>query len=183
MASTRNNEPAPKIPIIFGLINSYQIHNLLEQYNAKTKESKAVFLIRDSSTYPGLITVSYYSQEQEIVKHIRFGLTKEGWQIAPKPPQEPLITDTLDIKEKYVRDKTKFDAKMNNFISTAKSLFEQNVTPEQLKTLIEELQKNEFNLEGLIKPNRSQASQEKYFTEYVSDAFKADDKSIRYSDW
>lgn len=167
MEATRKNEPNSKIPIIFGLINSYQIHNLLEQHNAKTKESKAIFLLRDSSTYPGLITVSYYCQEQEIVKNIRFGLTQEGWKMAPKPPQEPLKTDSADIQEKYTLDKAKFDNKMEHFISTAKKLFEQNVTAEQFKTLIIELQKHEFNLEGLIKPNRSQASQDKHFSGYI----------------
>ncbi|KTD59858.1 hypothetical protein Lsai_0502 [Legionella sainthelensi] len=167
MEAMQKNEPNSKIPIIFGLINSYQIHNLLEQHNAKTKESKAVFLIRDSSTYPGLITVSYYCQEQDIVKHIRFGLTEKGWKTAPKPPQEPLKADSTEIKEKYALDKIKFDKKMKKFINTAKKLFEQHHTAEPFKTLILELQKHEFNLEGLIKPQRSQASQEKHFTGYV----------------
>ncbi|KTD06610.1 hypothetical protein Lgra_2553 [Legionella gratiana] len=167
MEAMQKNEPNSKIPIIFGLINSYQIHNLLEQHNAKTKETKAVFLIRDSSTYPGLITVSYYCQEQEIVKHIRFGLTEEGWKMAPKPPQEPSKTDSTDIKEKYTLDKATFDKKMEHFLNTAKKLFEQHVSPELFKTLIIELEKHEFNLKGLIKPKRSQASQEKHFTGYI----------------
>lgn len=167
MEAIQKNEPNSKIPIIFGLINSYQIHNLLEQHNAKAKESKAVFLIRDSATYPGLITVSYYCQEQDIVKHIRFGLTEKGWKMAPKPPQEPLKTDSTAIKEKYTADKIKFDKKMKKFINTAKKLFEQHVSSEPFKTLIMELQKHEFNLQGLIKPKRSQASQEKHFIGYV----------------
>lgn len=167
METMHANGSSPKIPIIFGLISSYQIHNLLEQHHSKTKESKAVFLIRDSSTYPGLITVSYYCQEQEMVKHIRFGLTEKGWKMAPKPPQEPLKTDSTAIKEKYAVDKITFDKEMEHFIQTAKKLFEQNGSPEQFKTLIIELQKHEFNLEGLIKPNRAQASQEKHFTGYV----------------
>ncbi|ARB93838.1 SH2 domain-containing protein [Legionella longbeachae] len=167
MEAMQKNELNSKIPIIFGLINSYQIHNLLEQHNAKTKESKAVFLIRDSSTYPGLLTISYYCQEQDIVKHIRFGLTDKGWKTAPKPPHEPLKSDSPEIKEKYTLDKIKFERKMKQFINTAKKLFEQHIRAESFKTLIMELKIHEFNLEGLIKPTRSQASQEKHFTDYV----------------
>ncbi|MGL5742979.1 MAG: hypothetical protein ACRCXC_10820 [Legionella sp.] len=184
MESRQETDPVSKVPIIFGLINSYQLHEILEKNGAKIKESRAVFLIRDSSSYPGLAAIFYYSQEQEIVKSVKFGLTADGWKLAPKKPQEPQMTDTLDIKDKYTHDKAKFD----EFINTAKMLFEQTVTSEQIETLRLELQKNEFDINGLIKPNRQQATHEKHFTDYVSDAFITNEdlnpaNSSKYMEW
>ncbi|HHT0593130.1 TPA: hypothetical protein ACTXXA_001177 [Legionella anisa] len=173
MDPKQNNESGSKVSIIFGKLSSYQLHDILDNHGATKKETKAVFLIRDNSA--GIMTVSYYSQEHEMVKHIRLGLTHEGWKIVPKPPKEPAFTDTLEVKTKYMHDKATFDEEMQCFLDTAKMLFEQSIAPEQIKTLRFELQKNEFNLHGLIRPNRAQASQERHYVNYVGDLFVAED--------
>ncbi|KTD41536.1 hypothetical protein [Legionella parisiensis] len=169
MDSQRYKESESKVSIIFGKLSSNQLHDILETHGATKKETKAVFLIRDNSA--GIITVSYYSQEHEMVKHLRLGLTHDGWKIVPKPPKEPAFTDTLEVKTKYLQDKITFDDEMQRFLTTAKILFEQCVTPEQIKTLCFELQKNEFNLHGLIRPSRAQVSQERHYVDYVGDVF------------
>lgn len=173
MESKQNNESESKVSIIFGKLSSNQLHDILENHGATKKETKAVFLISDNSA--GIITVSYYSQEHEMVKHLRLGLTHEGWKMVPKPPREPAFTDTLEVKTKYMQDKAIFDEEMRCFLNTAKRLFEQSVTPAQIMTLSFELQKNELNLHGLIRPSRAQISQEKYYVEYVADVFVAED--------
>lgn len=173
MDSKQNNESESKVPIIFGKLSSNQLHDILENHGATKKETKAVFLIRDNSA--GIMTVSYYSQEHEMVKHLRFGLTYDGWKIVPKPPKEPAFTDTLEVKAKYMQDKVTFDDEMQRFLNTAKMLFEQSVTPEQIKTLCIELQKNEFNLHGLIRPTRTQVSLEKHYVDYVGNVFIVED--------
>ncbi|MCE0723508.1 MULTISPECIES: hypothetical protein [Legionella] len=172
MDSKQNNESGSKVSIIFGQLSSYQLHDILDNHGATKQETKAVFLIRDNSA--GIMTVSYYSQEHEMVKHLRLGLTHDGWKMVPKPPKEPAFTDTLEVKARYMHDKATFDEEMRCFLNTAKRLFEQSVTPEQIKTLSFELQKNEFNLHGLIRPSRAQASQERYYFDYVGDVFVAE---------
>ncbi|PWY56244.1 hypothetical protein DGG96_07865 [Legionella qingyii] len=169
MESKQNNEPGPKVPVIFRPLSCNQLHDILEHNGATKNETKSVFLIRDNSG--GFITVSYYSLEHEMVKNLRFGLTSDGWKTVPKPPKEPSFTDTLEVKTKYIIEKAKFDEEMQSFINTAKVLFEQNVRPEQIKALSYELQKNEFNMHGLIRPNREQASKERHYIDYVKDAF------------
>ncbi|MBI2785407.1 MAG: hypothetical protein HYX60_03505 [Legionella longbeachae] len=190
MDSKKGYKPESKISIIFGVINSYHIHNTLENNGARNRESKAVFLIRDSSTYPGLVVISYYCQEQDMVKNLRLGLTENGWKMAPKPPQEPNMTVTAEVKAQYKHDKEKFDTDINNFLNTAKMLFEQEVTQEEIKSLCSELERNEFRLDGLIKPTREQASQEKHFIKYTSDTFISEEifysnksGSNKCSDW
>lgn len=173
MESKQRNEQESKVPVIFGKLSSNQLHDILENNDATKKETKAVFLMRENSA--GVMTVSYYSQEHEMVKHLRFGLTSDGWKMLPKPPKEPVFTDTLEVKTKYMHDKVKFDEGMQQFINTSKTIFEQPITPEQLKTLRLELQKNEFDLHGLIRPSRAQASQEKHYCDYVGDVFVAED--------
>ncbi len=175
MESRQRNEPESKVPVIFGRLSSNQLHDILENNDATKNETKAVFLMRENAA--GLMTVSYYSQEHEMVKHLRLGLTSDGWKTLPLPPKEPIFTETLEVKTKYMHDKVKFDEGMQRFINTAKTLFEQPITPEHLKTLRLELQKNEFNLHGLIRPSRTQASQEKHYCDYVGDAFVAEDIS------
>ncbi|WP_392537377.1 hypothetical protein [Legionella sp. 227] len=162
-----------KVPVIFGKMKEDQLHKILENSDAKKKETKAVFLIREDDNFRGFMTVSYYSQEHDMVKNIRFGLTSDGWKKVPKPPKEPALTDTLEVKRKYALDKTKFDKDMQNFINTAKTLFEHNATPDQIKRLINELKKEEykFDLSGLIRPSPAEASKEKHFLSYVGDVF------------
>ncbi|MCW8443909.1 hypothetical protein OQJ05_07580 [Fluoribacter gormanii] len=169
MESKQNNEPESKVPVIFRSLSCNQLHDILEHNGATKKETKSVFLIRDNSG--GFITVSYYSQEHEMVKNLRFGLTNDGWKTVPKPPKEPAFTETLEVKTKYIHAKAQFDEEMQNFINTAKTLFEQNGTPELIKGLSYELQKNEFNMQGLIRPSREQASKERHYVDYVSNAF------------
>ncbi|WP_454782543.1 hypothetical protein [Legionella sp. WA2022007384] len=169
MKSKPSNESESKVPVIFRPLSSNQLHDILEHNGATKKETKAVFLIRDNSG--GLITVSYYSQEHEMIKNLRFGLTHDGWKTVPKPPKEPSFTETLEVKSRYAHDKAKFDAEMQSFINTAKTLFEQNCAPELIKSLRFELQKNEFNMHGLVRPTREQASKEKHYVDYVGDVF------------
>ncbi|KTC90063.1 hypothetical protein OQJ18_05720 [Fluoribacter dumoffii] len=164
-----------KVPVIFGKIKSDQLHMILEGNDAKNKATKAVFLIREDEKLQGFMTVSYYSQEHDMVKNIRFGLTKEGWKVAPRPPREPAFTDTLEVKEKYLHDKARFDKEMQGFINTAGILFEQNASCELIKMLTQELkEKFEFDLSGLIRPSETQASKEKHFSDYVGDVFITD---------
>ncbi|QMT60058.1 hypothetical protein [Legionella sp. PC997] len=172
MKSKQSNEPESKIPVIFRPLSSNKLHDILEHHGATKKETKAVFLIRDNSG--GLITVSYYSQEHEMVKDLRFGLTHDGWKTVPKPPKEPAFTETLEVKTRYAHDKAKFDAEIQSFINTAKQLFEQNCPPELIKALCSELQKNEFSLHGLIRPSREEASKERHYVNYVGDVFIVD---------
>ncbi|CAM3017653.1 Uncharacterised protein [Legionella steigerwaltii] len=171
------SKPASKVPVIFGKIEESVLHKILENNDAKKKETKAVFLIREDKNFQGLMTVSYYSQEQDMVKNLRFGLTNEGWKRVPKPPKEPSFTATLEVKTKYIRDKEKFDKEMQSFIKTAKTLFEQKATPEQIKMLSLELKKEEygFDLSRLIRPSHTQVSKEKHFLGYVGDAFITED--------
>lgn len=187
MESIENNELRSRIPMIFRPITHYEIQNILEKNEAKTKETKAVFLIRDNSAHPGIITISYYSQELDMVKSTRIGLTENGWKMAPKPPKEPKLMDSIEVKETYKHEKEEFDKEWRHFVETAKSLFEHHTPSEHIKTLVLELQKNEFHLGGLIKPNKIQASQIQQFKDYVSDAFVSEEQSNqihqRYVDW
>ncbi|MCW8410390.1 hypothetical protein OQJ13_15525 [Legionella sp. PATHC035] len=162
-----------KVPVIFGKMKEDQLHKILESNDAKKKETKSVFLIREDDNVRGFMTVSYYSQEHEMVKNIRFGLTSDGWKKVPRPPREPAFTDTLEVKRKYADDKKKFDEDMQKFINTAESLFEHNATPDQVKLLINELKKEEykFDLSGLIRPGAAEASKEKHFLGYIGDVF------------
>ncbi|VEB37059.1 hypothetical protein [Legionella cherrii] len=57
-----------KVPVIFGKMKEDQLHKILENNDAKKKETKSVFLIREDDNFRGFMTVSYYSQEHEMVK-------------------------------------------------------------------------------------------------------------------
>lgn len=166
------SKPESKVPVIFRKIKNDQLHVILESNDAKKKETKAVFLIREDDHFIGFMKVSYYSQEQDMVKNLRFGLTHDGWKMVPKPPKEPALTDTLEVKAKYMHDKAKFDKEIQSFADTAKTLFDQKATPEQIKMLSHYLKEEEhFDLRGLIRPHHTQASKEKHFSDYVGDAF------------
>ena len=176
MESKDDGKPGSKIPIIFRLITSFQIGNLLEEHDAKKKASKEVFLIHANTNHPGLTVISYYSQEHGMVQNLKLGLTKDGWKLGPTRPQIPSMLDSPENQEKYIKAKKKFDKDMQSFAAIAKILFEQNVSTELIKTLSTELEKNEFQLDGLIKPDPALASQEKHFLSYVSDFFISREK-------
>ncbi|STY29077.1 Uncharacterised protein [Legionella wadsworthii] len=166
-------ESESNVSIIFRQLSSNQLYDILEHHGATKNETKAIFLMRDLSA--GLITVSYYSREHEMVQHLRLGLTEDGWKTVPKPPKEPFFTATLEVKTKYIQDKAKFDKQMQIFFNTAKTLLNENATPKHLQSLGHELRNNKFQKDGLIRPSPMQASQERHYFDYLSNLLLNED--------
>ena len=165
-----------KTPVIFGNLSTERIRGLLQENGATAydKQSRAVFLIRESGTYAGLVTGSYYSQEEQQIKHERFGLVENGWQKAPSPPRHPKLTDAIDVRKQLIEADKDFPGKIESFQKKAKVLSEKNATDHEIDALKEILQKEGFNIGGLIKPKHAEATKMQYFTGYTFENLEED---------
>lgn len=84
----------PSSPVIFNF-NQEQAEAYLKNVN-----QSGVWLLRQSGTHPGLITLStLFSATNKVVRHIRFGLTDKGWQKAPLVELEQFTRNANQLAE------------------------------------------------------------------------------------
>ena len=171
----KNEKEIPKIPIIFDVTVKNKMGTLLNSHGK--------WLIRESEGQPGLLTISYYSQNKNKILHVRYGLTEEGWKPAPLEPIKPHGVIGIQLEAtNYELAKKKFEEEMNRFREKAKVLFEQNVSKDEIKSLSEEIQKFGFKLENLVKPvSIEEAAKKSRYELYTSDDLDdAINQSTRY---
>lgn len=122
---------------IFKAISPERSRMLINSEVRKTGNRDA-YLLRESSTQPGLLAISYLNKERNVIEHKRIGLTDKGWDVAPLP-----------------HDKDAFQA----FVSKAEMIFAE---PEQVSTklpgLTDFLEELGHKPESRINPEQEEVS-------------------------
>ncbi len=117
----------------------------LKMRKAEISADKAVWLLRQSSSYLNQIAVSYYRHEstkhQAGFVHQRFGLTQEGWVKAPSPNANHFDEAMAEFNQSLISINPKEDADNKMPVLSGK-----------VDELLAILASDGFNITGLMKP-------------------------------
>ncbi|CEG56209.1 hypothetical protein [Legionella fallonii] len=120
-------------------------------------DTKACWLLRESSVV-GLLTVTFYSNEEKEYKNNRIGFIDGEWVFVSADRNKAL-----------------------DFASKAETLSKSHLPENSAESLYELLRSNEFNPKNIVHPNGIEVSQTSAYRGYVD--FDEDEPASRYSCW
>lgn len=140
---------------IFGAeMDIYETGRELRSLGAENKEPKAVWLLRQSSTYPKQIVVSYWrrssANHQATFANQRYGLTSEGWQLAP---QQPSNVASVQQKKAFQASMRDFDDALVLIVPPGDNDNQMSALSEAVDDLLSLFEKRGFDKNNLIKPD------------------------------
>ena len=140
---------AEKNSIIFSsAMNADKACKRLDLEDARHKSAKEVWLLRESSV-PGLLTVTFYSQEKNNYSHARLGFMAGRWKFAP--------SDNFQAQE---------------FVKRAEAAFSQALPENSFDSLIDLLEGQGFNINKLVFPNPKESSKTEQLLAYTDDSLQ-----------
>ncbi|HEI6745955.1 TPA: hypothetical protein SJ233_002909 [Legionella pneumophila] len=138
-------------------LDAKQANLMLDAAGARLKPSQGKWLLRESSI-DGLLTISYFNQENKKYYHLRIGFKDNEWQLAPNEDKE--------AKE---------------FMKEAQHVFKNALPENSHESLLRLLTEEGFDLSKQVRPKPNQSTSTSQYSSYVDDAFDEAPQKNRYT--